>query len=107
LTPSRTQLTRGPPTQRIRKPLQCAPPAGPDPYERVQRVGLQYVGTRFHAFDGGCLPLVFIAVFNGRSEPRRAPVHLLGVAGRDQLRPHVREESVGRLGLDPPGDGAP
>ena len=70
--------------------------------ERVTQVTPQYVGRRFYLFDGGCITVVFNLFGENRGEPLAVATQGLGAVPRDELRALVREESDGRLELDPP-----
>jgi hypothetical protein len=70
--------------------------------ERVTQVSPQYVGRRFYLFDGGCITVVFKLSGQNRAEPLAVATQGLGAVPRAQLQTLVREESDGRLDLDPP-----
>jgi hypothetical protein len=70
--------------------------------ERVTEVSPQYVGRRFYLFDGGCITVVFTLSGENRGEPLAVATQGLGAVPREDLRALVREESGGRLELDPP-----
>lgn len=70
--------------------------------ERVIQVYPQFLARRFYVFDGGCITVVFTLAGSDSSEPLAVATQGLGVVERDDLRELVREESVGRLELDPP-----
>jgi hypothetical protein len=57
-------------------------------------------------FDGGCITVVFNLAGTDSSEPLAVATQGLGVVARDDLQDLVREESGGRLELDPPEEGA-
>ena len=70
--------------------------------ERVTQVTPQFVGRRFYLFDGGCITVVFTLSGPDRSEPLAVATQSLGTVPRQELRDLVREQSDGRLELDPP-----
>lgn len=74
-------------------------------YERVLRVDAGYAGNRYYVFTGGCVTYHFNLNGTTRAEPLAAVSLALGFVERDQLRDQIREESDGRLELDPE-DGA-
>lgn len=73
--------------------------------ERVTQVSPQYVGRRFYVFDGGCITVLFTLAGANRTEPLAVATQGLGAVPRDELRALVREQSGGRLELDPPSTG--
>lgn len=73
--------------------------------ERVSQVTPLYIGRRYYLFDGGCITVVFRLSGENRGEPLAVATQGLGAVPRDQLRAMVREDSDGRLELDPPADG--
>lgn len=73
--------------------------------ERVLQITPQFTGRRYYLFDGGCITLVFTLTGSDSAEPLAVASQSLGVVTRDDLRDLVREESGGRLELDP-GAGA-
>jgi hypothetical protein len=74
-------------------------------FERVEQVTPQYVGARFYVFDGGCITVRFHVTGGDRAEPLGLASQGLGVISRDDVRAHVRDQTGGRLELDPPDDG--
>ncbi len=70
--------------------------------ERVTKVHPQFIARRFYVFDGGCITVVFTLSGSDSSEALAVATQGLGVVERDALRDLVREESDGRLELDPP-----
>ncbi len=70
--------------------------------ERVVQVSPQYVGRRFYLFEGGCITVLFQLLGQNRAEPLAVATQGLGAVPRDELRELVREQSGGRLELDPP-----
>jgi hypothetical protein len=70
--------------------------------ERVSQVTPLYLGRRYYLFDGGCITVVFRLSGENRGEPLAVATQGLGAVPRDDLRAMVREDSGGRLELDPP-----
>jgi hypothetical protein len=73
--------------------------------EQVASVSPQFVGRRYYLFDGGCITVVFDIAGSDSSEPLAVATQGLGVVSRSELQDLVREESGGRLELDPPEGG--
>ncbi len=73
--------------------------------ERVTQISPQFTGRRYYLFDGGCITVVFRLTGSDSAEPLAVATQSLGVVSREDLRDLVREESGGRLELDP-GTGA-
>jgi hypothetical protein len=69
--------------------------------ERVSQVSPLYIGRRFYLFDGGCITVVFRLSGENRGEPLAVATQGLGAVPREELRTMVRDESDGRLELDP------
>jgi hypothetical protein len=69
--------------------------------ERVVQLSPQYVGTRFYLFDGGCIAVLFTVAGRDRAEPLAVATQGIDAVPREQLRALVRQESGGRLELDP------
>jgi hypothetical protein len=74
--------------------------------EQVAQVSPQFIGRRYYLFDGGCISVVFTLAGSDSSEPLAVATQGLGVVPRDALRDLVREDSNGRLELDPPPEGS-
>jgi hypothetical protein len=72
--------------------------------ERVDRMSPSYAGTRYYLFDGGCLAVIFSLDGNNAGEALSVASQVVGVVARDDLAAQVRQESGGRLSLDPPPD---
>ena len=72
-------------------------------FERVTQVSPTYIGSRFYVFEGGCITVLFTLSGDDRAEPLAVATQIIGTVPRDDLRNLVREESDGRLELDPPG----
>lgn len=73
--------------------------------ERVTQVSPAYVSSRFYVFEGGCITILFNISGPDRSEPLAVATQVIGTVPRDDVRDLVREQSDGRLELDPPGTG--
>ncbi|MGY1601132.1 hypothetical protein [Geodermatophilus sp. SYSU D00815] len=69
--------------------------------ERVSQMAPTYAGERFYLFDGGCLTFVFALHGASPGEGLALVSQVVGVIAREDLREQVREESDGRLELDP------
>jgi hypothetical protein len=74
-------------------------------WERVTQVTPRYVGTRFYVFEGGCISVLFRLSGENRAEPLGFATQGIGTVPRDAVREAVREQTDGRLQLDPPADG--
>jgi hypothetical protein len=72
-------------------------------FERVTEVSPTYIGSRYYVFEGGCITVLFTLSGDDRSEPLAVATQIVGALPRDDLRDLVREQSGGRLELDPPG----
>ncbi|MBN1094155.1 hypothetical protein JKP75_17290 [Blastococcus sp. TML/M2B] len=70
-------------------------------WERVVQVTPRYEGTRFYTFDGGCISVLFRLSGDNRAEPLGFATSGLGAVPRDAVREAVREQTDGRLELDP------
>jgi hypothetical protein len=77
--------------------------------EQVVQLSPGYVGTRFYVFDGGCLAVYFRLGGDDRAEPLAVATEGIDLIRRTDIETHVREETGGRLDLDPTAleDGAP
>ena len=71
-------------------------------FERVTMTTPHFEGERYYVFDGGCILFDFRLTADNRGEPLALATQVVGAATRDDLREQVREESDGRLQLDPP-----
>jgi len=71
--------------------------------ERVTRMSPTYVGTRYYLFDGGCLAVHFELDSDTPGEALALASQVVGVVSRTDLQAQVRQESGGRLELDPAG----
>jgi hypothetical protein len=78
-------------------------------YELVTQVSPAYAGTRFYVFNGGCLAIHFRPTGPGSSEPLAVVSEGVDLVRRTDVEKVVRDESDGRLELDPAaaGDGPP
>lgn len=70
-------------------------------WERVTQVTPQYVGTRYYVFAGGCISMLFRLSGENRAEPLGFATQGIGTVPRDAVRTAVREQTDGRLELDP------
>ncbi|UOY00871.1 hypothetical protein [Blastococcus sp. PRF04-17] len=73
--------------------------------ELVTQVSPQYVGQRFYLFEGGCMSVLFRLSGRERSEALALATQAIGAVPRANLQDLVREESGGRLELDPAAEG--
>jgi hypothetical protein len=69
--------------------------------ERVRRISPTYAGERHYRFDGGCLTFVFRLAGDSPGEALALASQAVGVVRRADLRAQVRDETGGRLSLDP------
>jgi hypothetical protein len=72
--------------------------------ERIQRMSPRFAGERYYVFRGGCVTCVFSLAGDNAGEGLALASDVVGVVARTDLRHQVREESGGRLSLDPPGE---
>jgi hypothetical protein len=72
--------------------------------ERVDRLSPSYAGERFYRFDGGCVTVVFALDGDNPGEALALSSQVVGAMPRADLAAQVREESDGRLSLDPVED---
>jgi hypothetical protein len=70
-------------------------------WERVEQVTPQYVGTRYYVFDGGCISVLFRLGGENAAEALGFATQGLGAVPRDAVRAAVREQTEGRMELDP------
>jgi hypothetical protein len=70
-------------------------------YERVTGLTKGYTGTRYYVFAGGCAQYRFALVGDTIAEPVNEASLALSFVSREQLGDRVRDESHGRLHLDP------
>jgi hypothetical protein len=73
--------------------------------ERVRRVSPTYAGERFYLFPGGCLTVVFRLGGDSSGEALALASQAVGAVRRADVDAQVREESGGRLSLDPAAEG--
>jgi hypothetical protein len=73
--------------------------------ERVTRTTPHFEGERYYVFDGGCITFAFELDGESRGEPLALATQAVGAVSRTDLLRQVRDESDGRLSLDPAGDG--
>jgi len=81
-------------------------PSDRDGLKRFERVTLttpRFEGERYYVFDGGCITFVFRLSGDSRGEPLALATQSIGAVSRADLLDQVREESGGRLSLDPEG----
>jgi hypothetical protein len=71
--------------------------------ERVTRMSPTYVGERYYLFEGGCLTVAFALHGESPGEALALASQVVGVVTRSELQEQVREDSGGRLELDPAG----
>jgi len=69
--------------------------------ERVTQVSPRYVGKRYYVFAGGCLTFAFRLDGNSPGEALALASQVVGVVPREDLQAQVREDSGGRISLDP------
>ena len=74
--------------------------------ELVSQLSPVYVGTRFYMFDGGCLAIYFRLAGENRSEPLAVVTEGIDMVRRADVEAHVREDTSGRLELDPAAAGS-
>jgi hypothetical protein len=73
-----------------------------DRFERVTTTTPRFEGERYYVFDGGCITFVFRLGGESRGEPLALATQAIGAVSRADLVAQVREQSDGRLELDPP-----
>jgi hypothetical protein len=73
--------------------------------ERVRRVSPTYAGERYYLFPGGCLTFVFRLDGDSPGEALALASQVVGAVRRSDLDAQVRQESDGRLSLDPAAEG--
>jgi hypothetical protein len=76
-------------------------------YERVTQTTPDYLGKRYYVFDGGCITFVFKLTGDSgqtRGEPLDLATKAVRAVSRADVAAQVREESDGRLQLDPPAE---
>jgi hypothetical protein len=71
--------------------------------ERVRQVSPTYSGERHYVFRGGCLSIVFRLDGDSPGEALALASQAVGVVSREDLQAQVRDDSGGRLELDPAG----
>jgi hypothetical protein len=71
-------------------------------FERVTQVSPTYIGNRYYVFEGGCITVLFTLSGDDRAEPLAVATQIIGTVPREDVQDLVREESDGRLELDPP-----
>ena len=73
--------------------------------ERIERLSPGYAGERFYLFEGGCLTFRFRLGGDSPGEALALASSVVDVVSREDLAAQVREESGGRLSLDPATEG--
>jgi hypothetical protein len=76
-------------------------------FERVSEVTPLFRGQRTYVFEGGCVTVTLEVEGADRVEPLAVATAALGMVSRGQLRQAVREDTGGRLTLDPDEEGRP
>jgi hypothetical protein len=71
-------------------------------FERVTATTPQFRGERYYVFDGGCITFTFQLGGDNRGEALALATQSVGTVSRADLVEQVREDSGGRLELDPP-----
>jgi hypothetical protein len=71
--------------------------------EEVSSLTPQFVGRRYYVFEGGCITVHFRLAGQNASEPLAVATQSVGTLPREALRAHVRDQTDGRLELDPVG----
>ena len=71
-------------------------------FERITTTTPNFDGERYYVFEGGCITFVFRLGGDTRGEPLALATQAVGAVNRQALVEQVREESDGRLELDPP-----
>jgi hypothetical protein len=74
--------------------------------QEITQVSPTFVGRLFYVFDGGCMTIDLKLSGGDSAEPLAVATQDLDVVTREELQDQVREETGGRLELDPPGEGA-
>jgi hypothetical protein len=75
--------------------------------ERVRRVSPTYAGERYYLVPGGCLTFVFRLAGDSPGEALALASQVVGAVRRSDIDAQVREESGGRLSLDPAAEETP
>ena len=73
-------------------------------FERVRQVSPTYAGERHYVFGGGCLSVVFRLDGDSPGEALALASQAVGVVSRTALQAQVRDDSGGRIELDPGDD---
>ena len=69
--------------------------------ERVTMTTPHFEGERYYVSDGGCITIVFRLSGESRGEPLALATDSVGSVNRADVLKRVRDESDGRLSLDP------
>jgi hypothetical protein len=72
-------------------------------YEKVVDLDNGYTGTRYYLFAGGCVRYDFHLTGDARAVPVNEASLAVSFVARQQIRDDVRDDSDGRLHLDPCG----
>ncbi len=72
--------------------------------EEVTELSPGYQGTRFYRFDGGCLSIRFRLAGQDRAVPLAVATQGIDLLPRTDVEQLVRDETGGRLELDPVGE---
>lgn len=70
-------------------------------FERVNQVTPRFEGERSYTFEGGCLTVTLSVGGADRVEPLAVAATVIDVVRRSQVQQRVREQTDGRLSLDP------
>jgi hypothetical protein len=73
-------------------------------FERITTTTPDFEGERYYVFEGGCITFVFRLGGDSRGEPLALATEAVGAVSRQALLDQVREDSDGRLDLDPPDE---
>jgi hypothetical protein len=74
-------------------------------FERVHQVTPRFEGERSYRFAGGCLTVTLSVGGADRVEPLAVAATVIDVVPRSRVQQLVREQTGGRLSLDPDGGG--
>ena len=72
-------------------------------YDRLDRAGSDVRDRRYYTYDGACTVYRFDLHGDGSAARADEITHALGFVSRDRIRTLVREQTDGRLQLDPDG----
>jgi hypothetical protein len=74
--------------------------------QEITQINPTFAGRLFYVFDGGCMTIDLKLSGSDSAEALAVATQGLDVVPREELQDQVREETGGRLELDPPGEGA-